>query len=99
AGAALPGGDFAPAGYEPLVAALRRRFRFLAERHARRLVAAYGTRARLVLDGATRLDDLGPRLGPDLTGAEIRYMMRHEWAQTAGDVLWRRRQPRVHLDD
>jgi len=98
AGAPLPGGDFAPAGYETLVADLRRRFRFLAERHARRLVAAYGTRARLVLDGATRLDDLGPRLGPDLTGAEIRYMMRHEWAQTAEDVLWRRSKLGLILD-
>ena len=26
----------------------------------------------------------------DLTGAEIRYLMRHEWAETADDVVWRR---------
>ncbi len=36
------------------------------------------------------MEDLGPRFGADLTGAEIRYLMRHEWAQTADDVLWRR---------
>jgi len=63
---------------------------FLAESHARRLVAAYGTRVKLVLRGVTRAEDLGPRFGPDLTGAEIRYLMRHEWAETVDDVLWRR---------
>jgi glycerol-3-phosphate dehydrogenase len=45
---------------------------------------------RLVLDGVARPADLGPRFGADLTGAEIRYLMRHEWAETADDVLWRR---------
>jgi glycerol-3-phosphate dehydrogenase len=69
---------------------IRRTWPFLAESHARRLVAAYGTRARMVLDGAATLGDLGPRFGADLTGAEIRYLMRHEWAETAEDVLWRR---------
>jgi glycerol-3-phosphate dehydrogenase len=34
--------------------------------------------------------DLGPSFGSDLTAAEVRYLMTHEWAQTADDVLWRR---------
>ena len=38
----------------------------------------------------TSLDDLGPRFAGDLTGAEVRYLIEHEWAQTADDVLWRR---------
>ena len=33
---------------------------------------------------------LGERFGADLTAAEVRYLMRHEWAETADDVLWRR---------
>jgi len=45
-----------------------------------------------VLDGGARPADLGPRFGADLTGAEVRYLMRHEWAETADDVLWRRSQ-------
>ena len=32
----------------------------------------------------------GRAFGADLTGAEVRYLMEHEWAQTADDVLWRR---------
>ena len=34
--------------------------------------------------------DLGPRLTGDFTGAELRYLVENEWAQTADDVLWRR---------
>ena len=36
------------------------------------------------------MDDLGPRFAGDLTGAEVRYLVENEWAQTADDVLWRR---------
>ena len=32
----------------------------------------------------------GPRFAGDLTGAEVRYLVENEWAQTADDVLWRR---------
>ena len=39
---------------------------------------------------AQSLDDLGPCFAGDLTGAELRYLVENEWAQTADDVLWRR---------
>ena len=39
---------------------------------------------------AQRLGDLGPSFGDELTGAEVRYLMQREWAQTEDDVLWRR---------
>jgi glycerol-3-phosphate dehydrogenase len=42
------------------------------------------------VDGAQRLEDLGARFGDSLTAAEVRYLMRFEWAQSAEDVLWRR---------
>jgi len=43
-----------------------------------------------VLGPARRPEDLAPWLGADLTGAEVRYLMEREWAQTEDDVLWRR---------
>jgi glycerol-3-phosphate dehydrogenase len=86
----LPGGDFPRGGEETLVGETRGAWPFLAESHVRRLVGAYGTRVSLALEGVACLADLGPRFGADLTGAEIRYLMRHEWADTADDVLWRR---------
>ena len=33
--------------------------------------------------------DIAPWFGP-LSAAEVRYLMKHEWARTADDVLWRR---------
>ena len=73
-----------------LIARTRRRWPFLTEDHARRLVGAYGTRVESVLKTAARLDDLGMRFGADLTAVEVRYLMSKEWAVTADDVLWRR---------
>ena len=90
AGSSLPGGEFPPDGFYPLVAETIGRWPFLSEPHARRLVRAYGRRAERILGTAQSMDDLGPRLAGDLTGAELRYMVEHEWAQTADDVLWRR---------
>jgi glycerol-3-phosphate dehydrogenase len=86
----LPGGEFPWDGIERLVAETRRARPFLSETHARRLVRAYGTRVDRVLGPARSREDLGPWLGADLTGAEVRYLMEREWAQTEDDVLWRR---------
>jgi glycerol-3-phosphate dehydrogenase len=89
-GTRLPGGDFDVAGIGQMIAGLRVSFPFLSESHARRLARAYGTRVRHILGSANSLNDLGPSFGAELTGAEVRYLMAHEWAQTPDDVLWRR---------
>jgi glycerol-3-phosphate dehydrogenase len=88
--APLPGGDFAWGRFEAEVDAARERWRFLSEDHARRLVGAYGTRVREILGDAREKADLGPAFGPELTGAEVRYLMRCEWARFPDDILWRR---------
>ena len=90
ASAPLPGGDFPVGDVERLVSHTRSSWPFLSEAHARRLSGAYGTRVGRILGAAKHLDDLGPVFGIDLTGAEVRYLMAEEWAQTADDVLWRR---------
>lgn len=86
----LPGGDFPYDGVDALVERTLRRWPFLSESHARRLVRAYGTRVENVLKDARGIDDLGQRFGADLTAAEIRYLMDREWARVADDLLWRR---------
>jgi glycerol-3-phosphate dehydrogenase len=90
ANAPLPGGDLKGEGITSLAERFAREHAFLPPSLAKRLVAAYGTRVVDVVSGARALDDLGPRFGADLTAAEVRYLMRFEWAQTAEDVLWRR---------
>jgi glycerol-3-phosphate dehydrogenase len=86
----LPGGEFPHDALQALVTKTRQSRPFLTAAHARRLVRAYGTRVERVLGSARRLEDLGPCLGADLTGAEVRYLMEREWARTEDDVLWRR---------
>jgi len=90
AGAALPGGDFVWDGFHHEVDLVRDRWRFLAEPEAQRLVGAYGSRLQAVLGEAKTRDDLGPAFGPELTAAEVRYLMAHEWARFPDDILWRR---------
>jgi glycerol-3-phosphate dehydrogenase len=88
--AALPGGDFRFDGIDGLLAQARSTWPFLSEAHARRLVHAYGTRIDRVLGKAQSFADLGACFGADLTAAEVRYLMMHEWAHDSEDVLWRR---------
>jgi glycerol-3-phosphate dehydrogenase len=95
----LPGGDFVYDGIATLLERTQRKWRFLTDDHAQRLVNAYGTRVDRVLGAATALDDLGQRFGADLTAAELRYLMAKEWAQTADDVLWRRSKLGLRFSD
>jgi glycerol-3-phosphate dehydrogenase len=86
----LPGGDFAWDRFEIEVERARERWRFLSEPEAQRLVAAYGTRLEAILGDGKGRADLGPAFGPELTGAEVRYLMAKEWARFPDDILWRR---------
>ena len=88
--APLPGGDFAWDRFDNEVDEARERWRFLGEDQARRLVAAYGSNAKAILGDAKERSDLGPAFGPELTGAEVRYLMNAEWARFPDDILWRR---------
>src|SRR5215831_1206436 len=86
----LPGGEFAPEDFDAEVAETRRRWPFLSEAHAKRLMHAYGRRMEQILKDARTMDDLGQSFAGDLTAAEVRYLIENEWAQDVDDVLWRR---------
>jgi glycerol-3-phosphate dehydrogenase len=42
------------------------------------------------LEGAQTVDDLGEDFGATITAQEINWLMRHEYARTAEDIVWRR---------
>jgi glycerol-3-phosphate dehydrogenase len=90
AAAPLPGGDFAWYRFDHEVFAACERWHFLAEPSAERLVSAYGSRLPAVLGQAKTRDELGRAFGPELTEAEVRYLMTKEWARFPEDILWRR---------
>jgi glycerol-3-phosphate dehydrogenase len=56
----------------------------------RRLARAYGTRTYVLLGEVKTPADLGQNLGAGLHAREVDYLIDHEWALTADDVLWRR---------
>lgn len=88
--APLPGGDLDVASMPALTSELSRDHPFLEHAHAARLANAYGTHARRLLGTAKVASDLGQSFGASLTEAEVKYLIAHEWAMTAEDVIWRR---------
>lgn len=92
AGATLPGGDLAPAAnagseIEKLVATLAARYSWLPLPVVHRYARAYGTRTHVLLGDARSPDDMGADFGHGLYEREVRYMIRHEWARSAEDIL------------
>lgn len=99
AGSPLPGGNFPVSAVQDLIAGLMQDFPFLDPKWARRLIRTYGTEAREILNDATDPSDLGPDFGATLTGAEVRWLMDKEFAQTAEDILWRRTKLGLRLSE
>ncbi|MEO6015120.1 MAG: glycerol-3-phosphate dehydrogenase [Devosia sp.] len=86
----LPGGEFGPKEFDLQVERLNDLYPNLADKFLRRLARAYGTRAATLLGSAKRMQDLGEAFGADLTQREVEYLIEHEFARTADDILWRR---------
>ena len=89
-GEPLPGGDFGIGDRHELVLRLQRSFEFLTAEWATRLVAAYGTDAFVILEGAVSREDLGQHFGGTLHAREVDWLVTREWATSADDILWRR---------
>jgi len=96
---ALPGGDIAVEAFEDELAKLQDRYQGMPEEMLRRLFRAYGTRIKRLLGAAQGLNDLGEHFGGDLYARELEYLVEHEFAKSADDVLWRRGKLGLHLDD
>lgn len=97
AGVPLPGGDLPEGDFERFLVEAAARWPWLPERLRHRLARAYGTRMTRILGEARGPDDLGTEVLPGLYAAEIDYLVREEWVQTAKDLLWRRSKLGLHL--
>jgi glycerol-3-phosphate dehydrogenase len=58
----------------------------------------YGSRIDQIVGQATRLEDLGERLAPDVFDAELDYLVRQEWTCAVEDFAWRRTKMGLRLD-
>jgi glycerol-3-phosphate dehydrogenase len=105
AGALLPGGDLADIAYptrqllafDDYVRLQKQAYGWVPPALIERYTRAYGSRMHKLLEGCTDMGGLGAQVLPGLFEAELRYLVRHEWAMTAEDVLWRRSRLWLHL--
>lgn len=97
--AKLPGGELSGTivetghpvkDFEAFVAKQAERLPWLPQALLHRWARQYGSRIDLVVGAANSLDELGEALAPDVYEAELRYLVREEWAREAADVVWRR---------
>jgi glycerol-3-phosphate dehydrogenase len=94
---ALPGGDIPGGDFSAFVQDLGTAHPFLPAMQVLRLARAYGTRASQILGRAATIAALGEDFGGGLTGAEVDYLAREEFARTADDILWRRSKLGLHV--
>lgn len=87
--AVLPGGDI-PHSLSQFTQSLIHRYPFLPENLAGRYASHYGSRVHQLLEGITQLDEMGVDFGLNLYAREVDFMVRHEWAKTPDDILFRR---------
>ena len=86
----LPGGEFEFDKFDELVSDVLSGHDFLDRDFVYRLVRTYGMQVWKLLDGATSSKDMGKEFGCTLTEREVSYLVDHEWATCAEDIIWRR---------
>ena len=91
----LPGGNI-PASLTQYTQQVLEHYPFLPEDMAARLATQYGDLVHDVLGKATSLGDLGQHFGDHLYAQEVDYLVTHEWARKADDVLIRRTRLGMH---
>ena len=77
---------------------LEERFPQLPRALVMELARRHGALAYDVLGDAATVANLGAHFGAQLYAREIDYLVEHEWATTAEDVLWRRTKAGLQLD-
>jgi len=93
----LPGGDIPNADFEAFETLSAKVYPWLDANIHHRLARTYGTCIETVLAGANSVADLGHHYGGGLYQQEVDYLIEHEFARTAEDIVWRRTKLGLHL--
>jgi len=94
--ASLPGGDIANADFDAFLNTCQQRYPWLDAVVLRDYARNYGTRIDQVIGSASDMPSLGEHFGGPLYQCEVDYLVEHEWARSADDILWRRSKKGLH---
>jgi len=97
--AELPGAEGSAANFDTFLLIFLEEYSWLPKDLAYRFAHSYGSRARNLLRGFKSITDLGAYLGDNIYEAEIRYLIRVEWALTIDDILFRRSKLGLHISE
>ena len=89
-GSPLPGGEIENADFSAFLGVCSERYPWLPDDLLCDYARNYGSRISVLLNGCREMQALGRHFGGPLYEREVAYLMAHEFAQTAEDVLWRR---------
>jgi glycerol-3-phosphate dehydrogenase len=96
--AKLPGGDLRGVTLEAYIERLQQEYPALPAELIQSLARRHGDAVPAVLAGAKSIADLGACFGGNLYAREVDYLVVHEWARTAEDILWRRTKAGLHTN-
>jgi len=94
----LPGGDINDANFDGFVSQLTNQYGWMDESLLFDYARNYGTRVHNLLADASSMADLGQHFSGPLYQREVDYLVEHEWARSAEDILWRRSKKGLHTD-
>lgn len=86
----LPGGQFHTGNISSYLTYLQEKYTWLSQPILQRYLTLYGSDCETLLTNCETLSDMGQHFGHGLYEREVNYLVTHEWARTADDILWRR---------
>ncbi|WP_197481344.1 FAD-dependent oxidoreductase, partial [Oleiphilus sp. HI0086] len=95
----MPGVQFVGQTREQIEQAINKKAPWLTHTLVQRYLKSYGTLCFSFLANKQGMSDMGEYFGADLFSAEVDYLIEHEWARSAEDILWRRSKLGLFLNE
>lgn len=86
----LTGGNLSGKSFDEFLLHQRLKYPWLDQDLLRRYARSYGTQMDCFLANTKDLSDMGIHYGDNIFGVELDYLIKHEWASCAEDIIWRR---------
>lgn len=94
----LPGASLNSMSFKEYCLYAQDKYHWLNSELLNRYLYSYGTNTEIFLSSCTELSSMGICYGAGLYQVEVNYLIEHEWAETAEDILFRRTKLGLSLD-